>query len=181
LLYNLIPDIDQLNTILAGQTADSITIAFRGVSQHFGDKTSSVPNGSGRWINLSPFEVDEFGVPRAWVQMTTSPNENAIANAMESAIFALATKMAGGNPANVQTLGQNRDGLGTTYHDAGTLWMGSSPANSVTNTKGRFHHIANAFCTDQSLFVTVGSVNPTLTGLVLSRRVAQSAVELATS
>ena len=33
---------------------------------------------------------------------------------------------------------------------------------------------------DQSLFVTVGSVNPTLTGLVLSRKVAQAAVALAT-
>jgi hypothetical protein len=33
---------------------------------------------------------------------------------------------------------------------------------------------------DQSLFVTVGSVNPTLTGLVLTRKVAQAAVALAT-
>lgn len=181
LLYTMIPDIDQLNAILAGQTSDSVTIAFRGVSQHFGNKTDSVPNGTGRWINLSPFEADEFGIPRAWVEMRTSSAEDSLANAMDAAIFALAAKLAGGNPANVTVLGQNRDGLGTTYHDSGTLWMGASPASSVTNTSGRFHHVSNAFCADQSLFVTVGSVNPTLTGLVLSRRVAEAAVQLATS
>jgi len=181
LLYTLIPDTDQLNAILASQTSDTITIAFRGVSQHNGDKTSSVPNGSGRWINLSPFESDEFGIPRAWVQMQTSPTEDSLANAMDSAIFALATKIAGGNPADVQVTGQNRDGLGTTYHDSGTLWMGTNPASSVTDTNGRFHNVSNAFCADQSLFVTVGSVNPTLTGLVLSRRVAEAAVALASS
>jgi choline dehydrogenase-like flavoprotein len=58
--------------------------------------------------------------------------------------------------------------------------MGSSAANSVTDTNGRFHHVGNAFCADQSLFVTVGSVNPTLTGLVLARKVAQAAVALST-
>ncbi len=58
--------------------------------------------------------------------------------------------------------------------------MGTNPNTSVPDTNGRFHHITNAFCADQSLFVTVGSVNPTLTGLVLSRKVAQAAVALAT-
>lgn len=181
LLYTMIPDIDQLNAVLASQTSDSITIAFRGVSQQFGDKTSSVPNGSGRWINLSPFESDEFGVSRAWAQMTTSSNEDNLANAMDSAIFALATQLAGGNSADVQVVSQDRDGLGTTYHECGTLWMGSDATSSVTDTNGRFHGVSNTFCADQSLFVTAGSVNPTLTGLVLSRRVAEAAVALATS
>jgi choline dehydrogenase-like flavoprotein len=64
--------------------------------------------------------------------------------------------------------------------NAGTLWMGTNPGSSVTDTNGRFHHISNAFCADQSLFVTAGSVNPTLTGLVLSRKVAEAAVALGT-
>jgi hypothetical protein len=181
LLYTMIPDADQLNTILAAQTTDSVTIAFRGVSQQFGDKTSSVPNATGRWINLSPFESDESGVPRAWVQMTTSSNEDSLANAMDAAILALATQLAGGDASNVNVISRNRDGIGTTYHEAGTLWMGANPSSSVTDTNGRFHNVANAYCSDQSLFVTVGSVNPTLTGLVLSRRVAEAAVALASS
>ncbi len=58
--------------------------------------------------------------------------------------------------------------------------MGTSAQTSVTDTNGRFHNVGNAFCADQSLFVTVGSVNPTLTGLVLTRKVAQAAFALAT-
>ena len=177
----MIPDADQLNKTLAAQTSDSITIAFRGVSQQFGDKTSSVPNSTGRWINLSPFESDEFGVPRAWVQMATSNTEDSLANAMDAAILALATQLAGGDASKVSVVNKGRDGIGTTYHEAGTLWMGTDPSNSVTDSNGRFHNVSNAFCSDQSLFPTVGSVNPTLTGLVLSRRVAEAAVALATS
>jgi len=180
LLFTMIPDIDQLDATLANQQAGWISIAFRGVSQMIGDKTSSVPNASGRWINLSPFESDEFGVPRAYVQLTITPAEDALANAMETAALALAKELANNNPADLQITSQTRDGLGTTYHEAGTLWMGTNAQSSVTDTNGRFHHVANAFCADQALFVTVGSVNPTLTGLVLARKVSQAAVALAT-
>jgi choline dehydrogenase-like flavoprotein len=51
--------------------------------------------------------------------------------------------------------------------------MGSSSATSVTNDVGRFHHIANAYAIDQSIFSTAGSVNPALTGLTLARRLAE--------
>jgi choline dehydrogenase-like flavoprotein len=179
LLFAMIPDIDLLDATLANQTAGSISIGFRGVSQQIGDQASSVPNAAGRWINLSPFESDEFGVPRAFVNLATTTAENTLANAMDAAILQLANQLAGNNPANIQITSQDRDGLGTTYHEAGTLWMGTNPQTSVTDTNGRFHNVVNAFCADQSLFVTVGSVNPTLTGLVLSRKVAQAAVALA--
>ena len=65
-------------------------------------------------------------------------------------------------------------GLGTTYHEAGTLWMGDDPATSVTDPVGRFHHLANAYVCDQSIFPTVGSVNPALTGVTLARRLAEA-------
>lgn len=180
LLYTMIPDIDLLDATLANQQSGWISIGFRGVSQLIGDQVSSVPNPSGRWINLSPYETDEFGVPRAYVQMNSTPSEDTLANTMDAATLALASQLAGGVSANLQVTSQNRDGLGTTYHEAGTLWMGTSASSSVTDPNGRFHHVSNAFCSDQALFPTVGSVNPTLTGLVLSRKVAQAAVALAT-
>ena len=65
-------------------------------------------------------------------------------------------------------------GLGTTYHEAGTLWMGDSPATSVTDPFGRFHHVTNAYACDQSLFPTAGSVNPVLTGLTLAGRIIEA-------
>jgi choline dehydrogenase-like flavoprotein len=43
----------------------------------------------------------------------------------------------------------------------------------VTDSRGRFHHITNAYACDQSLFPTVGSVNPVLTGLTLARQLAE--------
>lgn len=179
-LFSMIPDIDQLDAILNNQQAGWISIAFRGVSQMHGDQATPVPNANGRWINLSPFESDEFGVPRAYAQFTTTPQEDALANAMDAATLSLATQLANGNPADLQVVGQGRDALGTTYHESGTLWMGTNAASSVTDVNGRFHHVGNAYCADQSLFVTVGSVNPTLTGLTLSRKVAQAVVARAT-
>ena len=63
-------------------------------------------------------------------------------------------------------------GLGTTYHESGTLWMGDDPATSVTDVNGRFHHVSNVYVCDQAAFPTVGSVNPVLTGLTLARALA---------
>jgi hypothetical protein len=54
--------------------------------------------------------------------------------------------------------------------------MGDDPGASVTDTSGRFHHIANAACVDQALFPTVGSANPVLTGLCLARKAAETIV-----
>jgi len=52
LLYTMIPDIDQLDAMLANQQAGWISIGFRGVSQMIGDQNTSVPNQSGRWIKM---------------------------------------------------------------------------------------------------------------------------------
>jgi choline dehydrogenase-like flavoprotein len=65
-----------------------------------------------------------------------------------------------------------RDGLGTTHHEAGTLWMGSDPNTSVTDLNGRFHHITNAYVAGPAIFPTLGSANPSLTALSLARRTA---------
>lgn len=176
LLFSMVPDIDQLDMLLNSQQAGWISFAFRGVSQMHGDQTSAVPNASGRWVNLSPFEVDEFGVPRAYAQFTTTPDEDSLANAMDDAILALAHQLANGNAADLEVVAKGRDALGTTYHEGGTLWMGNDVNTSVTDPNGRFHHVENAYCSDQSLFVTVGSVNPTLTGLTLSHKVAEAVV-----
>lgn len=69
-----------------------------------------------------------------------------------------------------------RDGLGTTHHEAGTLWMGTDPNTSVTNLDGRFHHVTNAYVAGPALFPTLGSHNPSLTGLALARRTALAIV-----
>ncbi len=188
LLFRMIPDIDALNQILANQDSDWVAITFRGIAEIKGNRTSAVPH-AGSWVNLSPYESDEFGVPRAWVQLTIAPADVQLWQSMDQAAIALAQRIAGaatnieylydGNwqsapPPLSRPFPEWHRGLGTTYHECGTLWMGDDPANSVTDSTGRFHHISNAYVCDQSLFPTAGSANPVLTGLTLARRVAES-------
>ena len=188
LLFRMIPDIDLLSSISDAQKSDWIAITVRGLGEMEGNKSSPVPNNVGSWINLSPFETDEFGVPRAWVQLVTTSNDNNLWNLMDQAALDLVKQLAG-SPGNIEYFyngswqalppslsiisQQMRDGLGTTHHESGTLWMGAS-GSSVTDENGRFHHINNAYVTDLSLFPTVGSANPVLIGLTLARKVASA-------
>ncbi len=174
LLYTMIPDVDMVDDLLAMESGDSISLWFRGVSEVQGDKTTPVPSASGSWINLSPFERDEYGVPRAYVQIQHTAVDLGVAEAMDAATLALVKKMANDNASAFQVVQKNRDPAGSTYHEAGTLWIGDDFRTSVTDANGRFHHVANVYCSDQSLFPTAGSVNPTLTGLTLSRKVAEA-------
>src|SRR5437899_10952191 len=58
--------------------------------------------------------------------------------------------------------GRRRDALGTTHHDAGTLWLGTDPASSVTNDYGRIHDTTNCYVAAPAIFPTTGSPNPML-------------------
>ena len=187
LLFRMIPDLDLLEPQLANDDADWIGVTIRGIGEMHGDTLTPVPNPGGSWINLSPFEQDEFGVPRAFVQLRLNASDLQTWTAMDQAAITLAQAVAG-TSANIEYLYDggwqstphplNRpfppwhNGLGSTYHEAGTLWMGTNPATSVTDSRGKFHHIQNCYACDQSIFPTVGSVNPVLTGLTLARQLA---------
>jgi choline dehydrogenase-like flavoprotein len=69
--------------------------------------------------------------------------------------------------------GDRRDGLGTTHHEAGPLWMGDDVATSVTNEHGRVHDTTNCYVAGPALFPTIGSPNPMLTGVALARRTGE--------
>jgi hypothetical protein len=63
-----------------------------------------------------------------------------------------------------------RDRLGTTHHDAGTLFMGTDPATSVTNEFGRIRDTTNCYVASPAIFPALGSPNPMLTGIALAHR-----------
>jgi hypothetical protein len=94
---------------------------------------------------------------------------------MDDAALAIAKQLAG-TPDKLQIVSQARDGLGTTHHEAGTLWLGTDPNTSVTDLDGRFHHVVNAYVAGPALFPTLGSANPSLTALALARRTARAIV-----
>ena len=95
-MFRMIPDLDLLDNFLASQNTDWVTITVRGLAEMKGDQSSSVPNNTGSWINLSPCELDEFGVARAWVQLVATGADNAVWETMDQAALALVQGVAGG-------------------------------------------------------------------------------------
>ena len=190
-MWRMVPDIDLLDRLMASEEFDKITITFRGIGEMKGDQQAGVSNPNTSWMDLSPFETpDEFGLRRAWVNLVTTADDRRLWDTMDSAALALAQKLAGG-AANIEyfynngwqnappPLGTGRDGLGTTHHEAGTLWMGADASASVTDLNGKFHHIANGYAAGPSVFPALGSANPSLTALTLARRTANAIVSAA--
>jgi hypothetical protein len=201
LLYSNIVHMDTLQGVLANQDSDWVAMTFRGCAEMIGDIDTPTGNDGSSYVNLSN-EIDGFGDRRAWVNLVQQNEDFQAFDEMDEAGFALALGLAGGNAADIEYFdvqagrfvpsnpyargggrfgllraqGGIRDGLGTTYHDSGTLWMGDDPATSVTDGNGRFHDVPNVYCADQALFPRVGSANPVPTGLVLARRVAEAIV-----
>jgi hypothetical protein len=200
-MFRMVPDIELLDKMLASQSEDWIVITLRGIGEMHGDKNASASNPSTSWVDLSFDQRDEFGRRRAWVNLVSTPGDEALWTIMDDAALAVARKLADSNPTNIQyfynktgSLNQPgatwhndppppssshnrddpgnkvRDGLGTTHHESGPLWMGSDPTTSVTDLNGRFHHIQNGYLASPALFPTIGSANPTVTGLALARR-----------
>ncbi len=57
-------------------------------------------------------------------------------------------------------------------HQAGTMKFGTDPSTSVLDIHCRAHDLDNVYVTDASFFVSVGAVNPSLTIIANSLRVA---------
>src|SRR5262249_43124366 len=171
-MFRMIPDIDLLDQTLAAQQEDWIVITLRGIGEMKGDRNPSANKQTGQapsWMDLSD-QTDEFGVRRAWVNLVANQDDNTLWNTMDKAALDLANGLANNDPTKIKVIAQTRDGLGTTHHEAGTLWMGTNANDSVTNLDGRFHHVTNAYVAGPALFPTLGSANPSLTAIALARR-----------
>ena len=70
-----------------------------------------------------------------------------------------------------------RDRLGTTHHEAGTLRIGSTPGDSVTDQDSKLRPTENVYIAGPMLFPTIGSPNPMLTGTAFARRLATHLVQ----
>ncbi|HKW99683.1 MAG TPA: family 16 glycoside hydrolase [Bryobacteraceae bacterium] len=165
-LFQKIPDIDGID-VLNSATDTHVVVAIRGIGE-------MEQRQSARGVALDP-EPDEFGVQRAIVTITPTQKDLALWDAMDKAADQVAQIFAGGRPFDV--LFKNRDDLGTTHHEAGTLWMGDDPATSVTNSDCRFHQIENAYVAGPALMPSTGSPNPMLSGIALVRRLGDQLVQ----
>jgi len=179
-LYRMIPDLEIQTKIADGFNEKTITFVLRSSGEVIGGKDAAYKDPAFDYIDLAgDADFDrEFNHRRAWVQfksVDSGHTNDDIWKDMEATAEAIASVLDGGQrPLDFKFEG--KQGVGTTYHDSGTLWMGDNPDASVTDVNGHFHHVTNAYCADQALFTTVGSANPVLTGLCLARKVADDIV-----
>ena len=164
-LFMKVPDVDSM---VALRNADDqfVIITIRGIGE-------MVPENSGSSVRLDS-QQDEFGVPRAFVSIVPSPKDTDLWVKMDQAADDVAKLFADGGTMAV--LEKRQDTLGTTHHETGALRMGTDQATSVTDAECRFHHVANAYALGPSVFPTIGSPNPMLTGIALARRLARRLV-----
>jgi choline dehydrogenase-like flavoprotein len=187
-LFKKVPEVDLLDA-LRQSNDDNVVVTIRGI----GEMTPRNPDSK---ITLSG-NLDEFGMPRAFVQINRTARDEDLWNAMDEAADDVAKVFANGQPYEVfeppqgtpkqihvlqpadaasskLPFAKRRDTMGTTHHEAGPLWMGTDPNDSVTNEDARFHHVGNAYVAGPALFPTQGSPNPMLTGTAFARRLGDS-------
>jgi choline dehydrogenase-like flavoprotein len=164
-LFQKVPDIDTIDNFRLADE-DSVVMTVRGVAElQPGNPQNRVILGT---------EVDEFGIRRAFVSINPTGNDADTWNVMDQTSDQVRQVFAA--VAGSTDIARNRDGLGTTHHEAGTLRMGVSPAQSVTTPNGRFHQVVNAYAVGPALLPTMGSPNPMLSGVALARRLAEHLV-----
>src|SRR5262245_14413840 len=170
-LFTAVPDLDLLDALRANQAPGSIAITLRAIGQMIGQPGAQPGDVKKSWINLA-WETDaRTGTPRAWVNLDPSDADMVAWHEMEAAASALAVAVG----ADPQSVAVSRNNIGTTHHEAGTLWMGA-PGQSVTDSFGKFHHLDNTYVAGPALFPVIGSANPSLTATTLARRTADAVV-----
>lgn len=187
-IFQKIPDLDQFE-FFRTMRDDEVAFAVRGIGEF------SPKNPASR-VELDA-ERDEFGVPRAFVRINDDGNSNTpgiralnekdsrVLNAMVEAtndvlqLFGLPARPVRSEPPENpgekidEGVHIKLDGVGTTYHEAGTLRMGDDPEDSAVDADLRFHGVTNAYVSDMAVLPTCGSANPVQPGVALARRLAQ--------
>jgi len=115
-------------------------------------------------ITLSPNDYDEFGMPRAHVNFDYHDNDLKALKAAQNKVAQLLHAC----DANEVFISPEFEA-----HPMGTMRMGRNPTKSATNPMGRVHGVKNLYVGGASLFVTGGSVNPTLTLHALALRTTE--------
>ncbi len=165
-LFQNVPDLDDVKQF--DTTPEEVDVSIRAVGE-------MLPNqpGNNVTLDLNPIENDEFGIRRAWVNLSRSATDQQVMGLMDAAIDAVGQRVFG---KQLNAAAIPPDGLGTTFHESGTLRMGNDPARSVTNADGQFHYVTNLYAGDASVLPMCGSANPVMNGIALRRRLAKRLV-----
>lgn len=192
-LFQKVPDIEHLEGLL-NATDTHVVITLRGIGEmttHNPDsfiRLSPTVTDSGRSaaeVTIADVRDGTSTTPQSeadkkvWDAMDALADQVAAAFANKQPFEILANDgtiinmPSNTTPAQIKTAyayAGRRDRLGTTHHDAGTLFMGTDPATSVTNEFGRIHDTTNCYVASPAIFPALGSPNPMLTGIALAHR-----------
>jgi choline dehydrogenase-like flavoprotein len=194
-LFKKLPSIEQLNDMLQADDTH-VVITLRGIGEmtpfnpdsvvELATTPSDFENGRPRaFVDIGDSRQPAGGSPQTgfdrdlWAAMDAFTDDVAVilANGQPFDIVlqsgrtipvparAAAAAIAAAHPHQ-----NRRDKLGTTHHEAGTLWMHDNSALGVTNDFGRIHDTTNCYVAGPALHPTSGSPNPMLTGVALARR-----------
>ena len=127
----------------------------------FGEEQPKVENR----VELAS-EKDAFGMPFGRIIHSYDDNDAALWNAN----FDEGLKVA--HATDAKEVWQGRGGMPSIHLMGGTI-MGTGAANSVVNSYGQTHEIANLYVAGPGIFPTAGASNPTYTIFALSLRGAE--------
>src|SRR5262249_47788953 len=169
LLFQNVPDLDNLR-LFSEMPPGEVDVSIRAVGE-------MLPNMPTNAVTVpAPSDNDEYTIPRASVNVVRSATDVQVMNLMGAAIDAVAQNVFGLTPPQPNAGAVLPDGLGTTYHESGTLLMEDDPTKSVTNADSQFHQVTNLYAGDASVLPTCGSANPVMNGIALRRRLAKRLV-----
>lgn len=195
-LFKKIPTLEHLQDMLRA-TDDTVVITIRGIGDMTPRNPDSFVELSSSAFDFErPQAVVHLGNAKASAQAfpgsAQTQNDRVTWGEMDAVSDKIALVFAGNEPfdilaganrtipvpagtraqrlAALAAFKARRDDLGTTHHDAGTMRMGDTIADAVTNDFGRIHDTTNCYIAGPALFPTVGSPNPMLTGVALARR-----------
>ena len=165
LLFQSVPDLDDVR-IFSETAPGEVDVTIRAVGEMLPNLQHNAVT-----VPLQSPDNDEFIVPRASVSVVRGPENAQLQKFIDGGFQALAQQVFGTPPLDPNTF--VLDGLGTSYHESGTLRMGDDPAKSVVNADGQFHYVTNLFAGDASVLPTCGSASPVVNGVALRRRLAK--------
>jgi hypothetical protein len=184
-LFKKVPDVDTLDAF-QDLTDQQIVLTLRGIGEMVGDKTSPDPLNRIIVDTLGPQGPFDYQQSRALVRLEAGPANSKnlrLWDAMDRACDELALIFANGGPIQYlsnQTGGvwqhtppatdARRDTLSSTHHESGTLWLGDDSSTSVCDGWGLIRESANLYVLGPALLPTMGSPNPMLSGVALTRR-----------
>ncbi|MDK2124375.1 GMC oxidoreductase [Parachitinimonas caeni] len=164
-LYKVLPDASTPEAVETYQDPNYVVIMLHTMGEILGTRSADSPN----YVGLTTQGEN-------LVHMTMQPSDEKFWSFMDQVSYQTINVLAANAPVEYQHTTDDgkivwksvppksirNSGM---VHEAGTLWMGTDPSSSVTDTSGKMHNFDNVFALGSMTFPRPGSFNPTLTGI----------------